>query len=401
MTHRNSRLLAGVALALLLGAASVPLVNTSTTSATSAQSGVPQGSTTTFAVLAASAVTSSGLTVLNGDLGVSPGTAITGFPPGVVTGAIHASDPVAAQAQADAQVEYNYLDGLPCVPANNLSGVDLGGKVLTPGVYCFDSSAQLTGTLFLDAQGSCDSLFVFQTGSTLITSVASSVEVINNPCSGNCRGGGNVFWQVGSSATIGTGSQFVGHIVANTSVTLNFGASVAGNVIAITGAVTMDTNNVSACGINVAPTPVPSPNPSPTATPPPTITCGPKITGGGQIPVPDPDSNIEAATGTGRATFGFNAQPEKNCTDGAAKGHFNYVNHVTGLHVNGKVTNSQLIGPNAVRFSGECGAGCSFSVVVQDNGEPGTLDVFGLSVTGTKNEVRSLRVISRGNIQFH
>jgi hypothetical protein len=365
---------------------------------------VPQGTTTTYAVLAASAVTSTGLTVLNGDLGVSPGTAITGFPPGVVTGAIHAGDPVAAQAQADAQVEYNYLDGLPCDPANNLSGVDLGGKVLTPGVYCFDSSAQLTGTLILDAQGSCDALFVFQTGSTLITSVGSSVEVINNPCAINCRGGANVFWQVGSSATIGTGSQFVGHIVANTSVTLNFGASVAGNVIAITGAVTMDTNNISACGINPnppPPPPPPTPMPTPGTTPTPTVTCGPKVTGGGQIPVPDPDSNNQFATGTGRATFGFNVHPEKNCTDGTAKGHFNYVNHVTGLHVDGNVLNSQLVAPNMVRFTGECGTGCTFTVIVQDNGEPGTLDTFGLAVTGTKNETRSLRTISRGNIQFH
>jgi type VI secretion system secreted protein VgrG len=343
--------------------------------------------------------------MLNGDLGVSPGTAITGFPPGVVTGAIHAGDPVAAQAQADAQVEYNYLDGLPCDPANNLTGQDLGGQTLTPGVYCFNSSAQLTGTLTLDAQGSCDALFVFQTGSTLITSVGSSVVVINNPCSANCRGGGNVFWQVGSSATIGTGSQFVGHIVANTSVTLNFGASVAGNVIALTGAVTMDTNNVSACGVNVPPPPTPTPDPNatptPDPTPDPTITCAPKVTGGGQIPVPDPNSSNPLATGDGRATFGFNSQPEKGCTDGAAKGHFNYVNHVTGLHVNGKVLNSQLVAPNTVRFTGECGTGCSFTVTVQDNGEPGTFDTFSLSVTGTKNEVRSLRVISRGNIQFH
>jgi hypothetical protein len=125
------------------------------------------------------------------------------------------------------------------------------------------------------------------------------------------------------------------------------------------------------------------------------------VTGGGQIPVPDPDSNVSAATGTGRATFGFNSQPEKGCTDGAAKGHFNYVNHVTGLHVNGKVLNSQLVAPNTVRFTGECGTGCTFTVTVQDNGEPGILDTFGLAVTGTKNEVRSLRVISRGNIQFH
>lgn len=388
MTHKHFRFLASVALAILLGGASVPLFYAPIASA---QGGVPQGTTTTFAILAASAVTSTGLSVVNGDLGVSPGTALTGFPPGVITGATHLGDPVAAQAQADAHVEYNYLAGLTC--GTDLTGQDLGGMTLTPGVYCFASSAQLTGTLTLDAQGSCNSLFVFQTGSTLTTSVASSVEVINNPCSANCLGGANVFWQVGSSATIGTGSQFVGNIVANISTTLNFGASVAGSVFALTGAVTLDTNSVSACGVNVSPPPPPPP--------PTTIICGPKITGGGQIPVPNPDSTSEVATGTGRATFGFNAQPEKNCTDGAAKGHFNYVNHVTGLHVNGKVLNSQLIGPNAVRFSGECGAGCSFTVIVQDNGEPGTLDMFGLSVTGTKNEVRSLRVISRGNIQFH
>jgi len=398
MTHKYFTLAAGLAIAILLGAASfLPLVPS-----TSAQSGVPLGSTTTFAILAGQAVTSTGLSVVNGDLGISPGTALTGFPPGVITGAKHLGDPVAAQALADAQVLYAYLDGLPC--GTNLTGQDLGGMTLTPGVYCFDSSAQLTGTLILDAQGSCDSLFVFQTGSTLTTSVASSIEVINNPCLVNCRGGSNVFFQVGSSATIGTGSQFVGNIVANTSATLNFNASVAGSVFGLIGAVTLDSNQVSACSANVIqPTPTPTPNPSPTATPTPTptITCAPKVTGGGQIPVPDPDSNNQLATGTGRATFGFNSQPEKGCTDGAAKGHFNYVNHVTGLHVNGKVLNSQLVAPNTVRFTGECGTGCTFTVTVQDNGEPGTLDTFGLDVTGTKNEHRSLRIISRGNIQFH
>ncbi|HEY9284555.1 MAG TPA: ice-binding family protein [Pyrinomonadaceae bacterium] len=398
MSHRNFRFLAGVALALLLGASTIPLVGTSTATA---QSEVPRGTTTTFAILAGQAVTSTGLSVVNGDLGISPGTALTGFPPGVITGATHLGDPVAAQALADAQVLYAYLDGLPC--GTNLTGQDLGGMTLTPGVYCFDSSAQLTGTLILDAQGECDPLFVFQTGSTLTTSVASSIEVINNPCGANCRGGSNVFFQVGSSATIGIGSQFVGNIVANTSATLNTGASVAGSVFGLIGAVTLDTNQVSACGVSIPPTPTPNPSPTatPTPTPTPTITCAPKVTGGGQIPFPDPDSNNQLATGTGRATFGFNSQPEKGCTDGAAKGHFNYVNHVTGLHVNGKVLNSQLIAPNTVRFSGECGAGCTFTVTVQDNGEPGTLDTFGLSVTGTKNEVRSLRVISRGNIQFH
>jgi hypothetical protein len=108
------------------------------------------------------------------------------------------------------------------------------------------------------------------------------------------------------------------------------------------------------------------------------------VTGGGQIPVPNPDSNNQLATGTGRATFGFNSQPEKGCTDGAAKGHFNYVNHVTGLHVNGKVLNSQLVAPNTVRFTGKCGEGCTFTVTVQDNGEPDILDTFGPGRDGYK-----------------
>ncbi len=97
------------------------------------------------------------------------------------------------------------------------------------------------------------------------------------------------------------------------------------------------------------------------------------MTSGGQIPVPPPDSNNQLATGTGCATFGFNSQPEKGCTDGAAKGRFNYVNHVTALHVNGEVLNSQLVVPNTVRFTCECGTGCAFTATVQDNGEPGTL----------------------------
>jgi Ice-binding-like len=403
MTRKYFPVLAGVVLAVLLGVTGVALLATHSTSAQ--YYGVPQGSTTTYAVLAATAVTNTGLTVLNGDLGVSPGTTVTGFPPGVVNGATHVGDPVAAQAQADAQIEYAYLTALPC--GTNLTGQDLGGITLTPGVYCFNSSAQLTGTLTLDAQGVCNPRFVFQTGTTLTTAPASSVVVINNPCgiTTGCEYGSNIFWQVGSSATLGAGTQFRGHIVAQTSATFNTGASLIGNVIALTGAVTLDSNNIAACGTIPTPTPLPTPTPVPTPTPTPTptpeIVCGPKVTGGGQIPVPSPDVNIPLATGTGRATFGFNAHPEKNCTDGGAKGHFNYVNHVTGLHVNGKVLNSVLIGPNTVQFSGECGAGCTFTATVQDNGEPGTFDTFGVTVTGTKNEVRSQRVISRGNIQFH
>ncbi|HEY9403234.1 MAG TPA: ice-binding family protein [Pyrinomonadaceae bacterium] len=150
MTHKYFTFAAGVALAILLGVASLP----SLVPATSAQSTVPRGTTTTFAILAGPAVTSTGLSVVNGDLGISPGTALTGFPPGIINGATELGNPVSAQALADARVEYAYLAGLPC--GTDLTGQDLGGMTLMPGVYCFDSSAQLTGTLILDAQGSCD-----------------------------------------------------------------------------------------------------------------------------------------------------------------------------------------------------------------------------------------------------
>src|SRR5512147_1155739 len=125
------------------------------------------GSASDFAVLGGSTVTSTGLSVLDGDLGVSPGTAITGFGPGVVSGAIHAGDPVAAQAQLDLTAGYNTLAAMVCT--TSLTGQDLGGKVLAPGVYCFESSAQLTGSLVLDAQGDPNAVFVFQIGSTLTT----------------------------------------------------------------------------------------------------------------------------------------------------------------------------------------------------------------------------------------
>jgi Ice-binding-like len=346
---------------------------------------VSLGSAQSFAVLGASTVTNTGLTIITGDLGVYPGTAITGFPPGIVNGTIHAGDGVAAQAHSDAVFAYAALAGLPCPPANNLSGQDLGGLTLAPGVYCFDTSAQLTGTLNLVGGGP----WIFQIGSTLTTASNSSVLVKNghNDCNGS-----NVFWQVGSSATIGTGTQFVGNILALISITLTTNANVSGSALALTGAVTMDTNQVSVCGAGGAPFPH----------------GAIKVTGGGQIPVPDPNSADPTAGGTGRATFGFNAKPSKSGGT-AASGEFNYVNHVTGLHINGPVTTVEVIainpdGVETVRFSGTCrgsSPSCSFSVTVEDHGEPGTIDEFGIAVTGGATEVRSQRVISNGNIQFH
>jgi len=201
------------------------------------------GTASSFAVLGGQSVTNTGATLVSGDLGVSPGTSVTGFPPGtVVGGTIHVADAVALQAQADNAAAYTTFAGEAC--NTDLTGQDLGGLTLTPGVYCFSSSAQLTGTLTLDAQGDANALFVFQIGSTLTTASNSSVLVINGASS--C----NVFWQVGSSATIGTTTTFVGNILALTSISLNTGASVDGRALAHNGSVTMDTNTITAgtCG---------------------------------------------------------------------------------------------------------------------------------------------------------
>jgi len=203
-----------------------------------AQTAPAMGTAKSFAVLAATTVTNTGATSVVGDVGVSPGSAITGFPPGVVTGTIHAADAVAAQAQVDAAAAYGTLAGKVC--NTNLTGQDLGGLMLTPGVYCFNSSAQLTGTLILDASGDPSAVFVFLIGSTLTTASNSAVIASGgSPC--------NIFFQVGSSATLGTGTAFSGNILALTSITANTGASVSGGSFALNGAVTMDTNAATAC----------------------------------------------------------------------------------------------------------------------------------------------------------
>lgn len=197
------------------------------------------GTASSFAVLGGSTVTNTGATVISGNLGVYPGTAITGFPPGIVNGTIHATDAVAQQAQVDALTAYNALAGSGPI-TQTLTGQDLGGLTLTPGVYFFSSSAGLTGTLTLDAEGNPDSLFIFQIGSALTTASNSSVVMINGA---DCC---NVYWQIGSSATLGTATEFQGTIIADQSITLNTGANIiSGRALALNGAVTLDDNTIS------------------------------------------------------------------------------------------------------------------------------------------------------------
>ena len=193
-----------------------------------------------FAVLGGTAVNNTGLTILTGgggSVGVAPGLAITGFPPGIVEGgSLHAGDATALQAQSSVTTAYIELANEACT--QDLTGQDLGGLTLTPGVYCFSSEAQLTGKLVLDAQGDFSAVFIFKIGSTLTTASNAVVTFSNN--GNSCQ----VFWQVGSSATLGTDTGFGGNLLALTSITLDHGATIGGRVLARNGAVTMDTNGI-------------------------------------------------------------------------------------------------------------------------------------------------------------
>ena len=203
------------------------------------------GTAGSFAVLAGTTVTNTGPTVVNGgNVGVNPGSAITGFPPGIIDPLYtkYVGGAVALQAQNDLTTAYNAAAGL--APTQTLTGLDLGGMTLTPGVYFFSSSAQLTGTLTLNDQGDPNAQFVFQIGSTLTTASSSSVVTIN----GGSMPGCDVFWQVGSSATLGSATAFEGHILALTSITMTTGATILdGSALARNGAVTLDSNTITNC----------------------------------------------------------------------------------------------------------------------------------------------------------
>jgi len=196
----------------------------------------------TFAVLGGGGITNAGSATVSGNIGTAPSavSTITGFPPGVVTGGVITTTAVAQQAQGEALTAYNYVAGL--TPTTNLTGVDLGGLTLTPGVYGFSSSAQLTGILTLNAEGIDNATFIFQIGSMLTTASDSIVSIING------GPGDGVFWQVGSSATLGDSSLFEGNILADTSIGLDPSAQIGcgralAGIVLTSGSVTMAGGN--------------------------------------------------------------------------------------------------------------------------------------------------------------
>ena len=337
------------------------------------------GSAEGFAVLGGPAVSCTA-SLVTGDVGSSGDPASVVQTEGcTITGAIIA--PVSPGVVADFIAAYDALaDPLlyPCTGLLNTVYTDQA-LTLTPGVYCNIADVTFTRTtLTLDPNGDPNAVWIFKIGTDGAGALTgTSFSVVMAGGGDTCH---NVFWWTAEAASL-TDSFFLGNILAGAAITVTDG-SLDGQALA-QAAVTLTDTDVSACGST-----------------PPAGHCRTKVTGGGQIPVPNPTSK-------GRATFGFNA---KGNEDGTARGHFNYVNHVTGLHVNGPVSNVVVIARNAdgspktVRFSGTCDGNlpaCSFSVTVEDHGEPGRKDEFGITVTGALSELRSQRVISRGNIQFH
>ena len=226
----------------------------------SAQTSITLGTAAPYAVLAGERITNTGPSTIDGDVGLSPGTAITGMDEATVNGTTNATNAAAQQAQADLTIAYDQAESQP--PSDTVNYAQLGEREpLTSGTYNATSSMNLTGTVTLDGENDPNAVFIFQAGSTLVTASNSTVDLINgaNPC--------NVFWQVGSSATLGVGTDFVGTVMTSADITANTGATVQGRLLAQTaGAVTLDTNTINALQC-APPTTTTTPTTPPTSEP--------------------------------------------------------------------------------------------------------------------------------------
>ncbi len=356
---------------------------------------VPLGSVSTFAVLGATTVTNDGASLIRGDLGVSPGTAITGFQPtplnaisgpgtvtaglGIVKGTIYAGGPVAAQAHNDAVIMYNFLASQ--VPDTTYAGVtQLDGLTFTPGVYRFAPSAnlQVNGSVYLDFQGNSDAQFIFQMGTTLVTMAGSNVIAINDN-NQTCIGS-NVYWAVGSSATI-DGAQLVGTVVATTTITMTSGAKVSGRILALNGAVTMITDTIAVCSSSSGGGVPPEP-------------CRDFVTGGGWIGRTSDGKDHR----NDKATFGVSGGIKNN----KFWGQLSYNDH-NGVKVKSTsitdyiVINSVTREIDGIAKVNNRGA-FNYTVVVVDNGEPGRNDSFSLKLS---NGYSASGTLLGGNIQLH
>ncbi len=243
------------------------------------------GTAANYSVLAGSTVTNTGNSVLDRRLGLSPGTSVTGFPPGVSAGQ-DVANATAVQAKSDLGIAYDNAAGEPSTAS---VAQELGGLTLVEGVYTNATALGLNGALTLDGQNNPNAVFIFQAGSTLTTGSNSSVQFINGAQA--C----NVFWQVGSSATIGTGTAFAGTILALTSISVNGGATIDGRALAREGAVTLDNNVFTSSPCNIA-TEAPTATATPTVTPTVTPTEAPTVTPTGVPTVTAPPTGAPTAT---------------------------------------------------------------------------------------------------------
>ena len=312
----------------------------------SAQTSITLGTAAPYAVLAGERITNTGPSTIDGDVGLSPGTAITGMDEATVNGTTNATNAAAQQAQADLTIAYDQAESQP--PSDTVNYAQLGEREpLTSGTYNATSSMNLTGTVTLDGENDPNAVFIFQAGSTLVTASNSTVDLINgaNPC--------NVFWQVGSSATLGVGTDFVGTVMTSADITANTGATVQGRLLAQTaGAVTLDTNTINALQC-APPTTTTTPTTPPTSEP--SETTEPTTPTTTETTDPD-DSTTPTTTGPSEPTTPTTSVPTPTTTVPTGAPVIPILPILLpAVLIGGSVAAAPVVGPMIGQFLGDLG----------------------------------------------